>query len=286
MNSKIISKLLICFITLNLWSLSTSCSKGIANSHDYSGDTLVVETMKLSDSSSYVKANGEKCAVIAEVTLAIPSSCKDAETIEALRKLYVRYLLDASDSLSIVDAAKQCVNNTLRQYDAVNAPGEDELVDDDTTPDTVKVYHNCITVNVYYNQHGIVTFCKTEIVKKDEKATSVTHRYFNFDIEGLCHIGLNQLFKEELLPNLCGEMKSRLAGDNKVADIEQLNEIGYYNIDNLTVTDNFYFGENGVTWSFLPDELAVAALGEPTITLDYTSLEPYVSDKSIIKRLY
>ena len=48
---------------------------------------------------------------------------------------------------------------------------------------------------------------------------------------------------------------------------------------------NFYFDDEGVTWSYLPNELAVEAVGEPKITLKYSDLEPSLCENSIIDRL-
>jgi len=40
-----------------------------------------------------------------------------------------------------------------------------------------------------------------------------------------------------------------------------------------------------VTWSFLPNELAVEAVGEPRITIPYAQLKDFKSDDSILNRL-
>ena len=69
-----------------------------------------------------------------------------------------------------------------------------------------------------------------------------------------------------------------------MAQEEQLNELGYYNLPNISVTDNFYFTPEGLVWSYEPGTLAVATVGEPTIALPYGDLAPYLLDNSILKR--
>ena len=73
--------------------------------------------------------------------------------------------------------------------------------------------------------------------------------------------------------------------NNNVKTAEQLIDLGYYNIDNLVVSRNFYFDENGINWSFLPNELAVYALGEPKVRLDFEEVLPLASDDSVLKRI-
>ena len=72
---------------------------------------------------------------------------------------------------------------------------------------------------------------------------------------------------------------------NNVTGNEQLNDLGYFNVENITVSRNFYFDDKGITWSYLPNELAVEAVGEPKITIPYGELGDFLCDNSIIERL-
>ncbi len=262
-----------------------SCSGGIAGNGNYDGDTVVVKTTKLSDTTSFVKNNGERCAVYANASIDVPVKFGDNHALGDLRKLFAQHLLLASDSLSLDEALAQSTSITLEQYNFdSNTPrediGEEELMSED-----VKSYTDNITITVSFNKYNIVTFSKVEVVKKDDKVTSVTHKYFNFDLETMTLIDLNNLFREECNSVLCNNIKSQLMKDNNVSSEEQLSELGFYNIDNLSVTHNFSFGNNGITWTYLPNELSVETLGEPTVTLDYEALIPYASEKSVIKRI-
>lgn len=276
---------ILCVISLSLCVLCSSCNNGSASADDFNGDTVAVETIKLADTSSFVKSNGDKCGIIAEATIAMPARFKDDKSIELLRRLVAKHLFYASDSVTVDDALKFYISNTLHQYDFSDAPASEEIELDNTT-ENVQTYNNSVTVSVYYNKHNLITFCKVEVVKKDNQITSVTHRYYSFDLESMTFVELNNVFREESMPALCNELRNRLMDNNKVTSNDQLNEIGFFNIDNLNVTRNFYFDKNGITWSYLPNELAVEALGEPTVTLEYDIVEPYLSDKSIIKRLF
>ncbi len=284
MESKRNNFLIISLIALCVGMLSVSCG-GSSSGSDFKGDTVTVEVVKLSDTSSFTKGNGDKCGITSEATIAVPTRYKDAASIETLRKLFVKHILYGSDSLNVDEALKQSVSNTLHQYDFSDAPSSDEIELDNST-ENVQNYSNSVNISVYYNTNNIITFCKVEVVKKDSLVTSVTHRYYSFDLENMSFIGLGDLFREDALGALCNDMRSRLMASNKVSNNDQLNEIGYFNIDNLTVTRNFYFDDNGITWSFMPNELAVEALGEPTVSIEYDALVPYLSDKSVIKRLY
>ena len=77
---------------------------------------------------------------------------------------------------------------------------------------------------------------------------------------------------------------AQLLKQNNASGNEQLNDLGYFNVENMTVTRNFYFDEDGITWSYLPNELAVEAVGEPKVSISYSDLKPSACDGSIISR--
>ena len=146
-------------------------------------------------------------------------------------------------------------------------------------------YATSTRVTPIYNKNGVVTFERVDVVKKNDKVTSVTHRYYSFDVETQTFIDVNRLLRDDAVADVCQLLKQQLLKQNNVTGNEQLNDLGYFNVENITVSRNFYFDENGVTWSYLPNELAVEAVGEPKITIPYSELRDFLCDNSIIDRL-
>ena len=98
-------------------------------------------------------------------------------------------------------------------------------------------------------------------------------------------ITLSDLFRDDCLDKVTAQLKTKLMDDKGASNDDELNEMGYFNLPNLSVTSNFFFTSKGVTWSYDPSVIAVASVGEPTINIDYDDLQDYLSDNSIIKRL-
>ena len=105
-------------------------------------------------------------------------------------------------------------------------------------------------------------------------------------MESMTYIDVNRLFRDDALGDVCQLLRQQLLAQNKVEGNEQLNDLGYFNVENITVSRNFYFNDDGVTWSYLPNELAVEAVGEPRITIPYGDLKPSLCENSILERLY
>ncbi len=279
-------KLLILPICLLIIGLVCSCAGTASSPADASVDTVTVAVVKLADTTSFKKSNGDVCSIYSDATFNYPTAFVDKPSLERLQRLYATEVLGAPDSLSLADAMLWCVANSLHQYDfsSSSSANEDEMDTDGTEP--VTVYNTSNTVQMHYNRNGLVTFCRVEVVKKDSMVTSVTHRYCTIDLTKMAVVELADVFRDDAMNELTWLLRARLLDQNKVETSEQLNELGYYNVDNLVATNNFYFDENGMTWSYMPNELAVSAVGEPSITLTKDQLMPIASEASPLKRIF
>lgn len=266
--------------------LLPSCNGVTRNSVVAAGDTVSFASVKLSDTTSFVKRNGERVAIFADATMNYPSHYRDPDATLALQRLFITQLLDQGDTLTLQEAMKAYVGNTLHQFDMVpaDAPATEEM-EDDGLEDAVYKYNTSTSIVPMRNANGVVTLVKVEVVKKNDEVTSLTHRYFTVDLHTMTLVDPSKLFREDAIATVCQLMKAELMRRNQVTTEEQLNDLGYFNVDNIVVSRNFYFDEQGVTWSFLPGVLAVEALGEPCITLPYDVLKDFVADGSVLERV-
>lgn len=272
------------FILLSITALLFSCSKASKKQGGDGKPAVTVQTQRLSDKSGFTMSNGERCTIVADATIDYPVTIAGGAAVDSLQRLFAAYVLESGDTLSLQEAMRQVVANSMHQYDFMGGPAEAEAVAEDEGMTTLK-YATSTRVTPVYNKNGIVTFERVDVVKKNDKVTSVTHRYYSFDVNTQTYIDLNRLFRDDAIADVCQLLKDQLLKQNNVTGNEQLNDLGYFNVENITVTRNFYFDENGVTWSYLPNELAVEAVGEPKITIPYGALKDALCDDSIIDRL-
>ena len=265
-------------------SAMTACGNG-AGGNANGADTVTFATKRVSDTTRFVKANGMKCEIIADATVNYPKRFGDKATTAKLQQLFAALIVDGGDTLRLDDAIQAMVANSLHQLDTPDGQAAVEPVDetDDSTP--IFSYHTVATVNVHYNANHLLTLCKVFVVKKNDRVTSVTHTYYNIDLDKMAVIDLHTLLRDDALTDVTQALCARLLEQNKVANNDELNDLGYFNIDNLAVSSNFYIDPKGVTWSYLPSELAVDAVGEPEIMLDWDTLQPFLRNDSIVSRL-
>ena len=274
------------FILLAFMMLSVSCGRKGSNNVDDGKPAVTTAQTHQQSNSSFKMSNGELCTIVAEATIDYPKTIGENQPADSLQRLFAAYVLESGDTLSLNEAMNQVVVNSMHQYDFVEVPDVDEDVAADSDGMTTLKYVTSTRITPIYNKHGVVTFERVDVVKKNDKVSSVTHRYYSFDVDSQTFIDVNRLFRDDAISDVCQLLKQQLLTQNNVTGNEQLNDLGYFNVENISVSRNFYFDDKGVTWSFLPNELAVEAVGEPKITIPYKDLEPSLCENSIIERLY
>jgi hypothetical protein len=271
-------------ILLFFTMLVVSCGKTGKGKTGDGKPAVTLKTQQLNDKSTFKLSNGDRCTIVADATIDYPVSTLNNTAVDSLQRLFAAYVLESGDSLSLQDAMRQVVANSMHQYDFMDEPMSEEEAGEGDDMTTLN-YATSTRVTPIYNKNGIVTFERVDVVKKNDKVTSVTHRYYSFDVETQTFIDVNRLFRDDAVADVCQLLKQQLLKQNNVTGNEQLNDLGYFNVENITVSRNFYFDDKGITWSYLPNELAVEAVGEPKITIPYGELGDFVCDNSIIERL-
>lgn len=277
------TKYLSLFIILSFTMLLCSCGKSAAKKAIDSKPAITLKSQRLNDKSSFKLSNGDRCTIIADATIDYPAASGEGMAVDSLQRLFAAYVLESGDSLSLQEAMRQVVANSMHQYDFMDEPMDEDEVAEEEELSTL-TYATSTRITPIYNKNGIVTFERVDVVKKNDKVNSVTHRYYSFDVETQTYIDVNRLFRDDAIADVCQLLKQQLLKQNNATGNEQLNDMGYFNVENITVSRNFYFDDNGMTWSYLPNELAVEAVGEPRITIPYNQLKDFLCEESIIER--
>ena len=237
------------------------------------------------EESSFKKSNGEMCKIKTTVYVSYPSEYKDQETLEKLQALFNSSILRApSGETSIKSALSSFAKTLMFQNDSSDTASQAGI--DETCFDPVDVDNFEIVVKIsnVYNQNQLLSFCIEEVIKKNEQNSSVSHRYVNLDVEKMKRVGVNDLFTGDNLNKITQMLKSKLMEDQDAHNEDELNQMGYFNLPNLSVTNNFFFTDEGVTWSYEPNDIAVASVGEPTILLRFEDLMQFSGDESLLNR--
>ena len=243
-------------------------------------DSLLVVSTSYDDSVGFKHSDNGQCNVKVHVSCEYPEIRVMDSTAVAFQNSYIRNVLN-------VENGKYCnkINDAIKELSEMIIMRYGESVDEikyDSDDKSITNYQTNVDIKSIYNKNGLASFCRHEVSLRDGMETMSSHNYYNFDLDSLKKIEIFDLFQEDDLQDISELLKRELLVTLNVNDEDSLVNLGYFNLDNITVSDNFYFDENGVTWNYAIYEIACYSVGETNITLSYEKLAPYVNDKSYL----
>ena len=263
-----------------------ACEAG-KNGNTTSGDTVAVKVDTMMRSGEFTKSNGNLCRVKVSMSVAYPEQFRDDKAVKRLQQLFKSEIFDAPDSVEFQQVLEQYAASFLTHDSAENANSpigiNPEMADDsdDVDIDSITMI---VDIKIIYNKRDIVSFVKEEKMLKNGKQASTAHRYYNFDLQAMALIELNRLFNDHYRDQLTALLKDKLLETNNAKSEDQLNELGFFNLPNFEVNNNFFFTDDTITWSYEPNTLAVSAVGEPQITVSIDDLKSFALDNSLLNR--
>jgi hypothetical protein len=111
-----------------------------------------------------------------------------------------------------------------------------------------------------------------------------TTTFLNFDLKHTRQLVLDDIFTGDYWDALSDLLWNQLMADQKVKTRTELEDLGYGSIGDLTPTENFYIGKEGITFHYNVYEFTPYSMGATEITLPYAAID-HLINTSIKKRL-
>lgn len=242
-------------------------------------DSIVVE-------DAFKKSNGELCKIKTRVVISYPDEYKDNENAQNLKALFCTSVLNSPDGVNDIKAALQhYAKSIITQNSPLQVDSSSELAEEDYDEIDVDYFEISVNISNVYNDNDLLSFCCEKTVKKNDKETAVLHRYVNLDLVSMKKMTCNDLFLNGSDGQINQMLKNKLLEQEGVKTEDELNDLGYFNLQNLVVTDNFYFSDSGITWCYVPGVLSVPAVGETALLLPFEDLMRFKCEDSALNRI-
>lgn len=242
---------------------------------------LVFSCIETTDTAAYRLSASSICQVVVKTKVEYPTSYIDSISTINLQTLFARTVLDSSiDSVGL--------EGTIRGYasglTALYGENEDEVKLSSAKPFTEgERIAATVTISSVYNHYGVLTFCREVSTQSGNDAKTISRTYTSLSLKTMKAIGLHDIFSDESMPVLSEMIKQRLIDQNGVRSEQELINLGYFSLDNVSVNDNFRITQDGIIWTFPVMEIACNSLGEVEVELEYNQLKPYIVRQSMIE---
>ena len=94
-----------------------------------------------------------------------------------------------------------------------------------------------------------------------------------------------EIFVEDYQDSLARILVDRIARQNNLTDIKELEDIGFFSVDEIYPNGNFLVDEEGITYSFNEYEIAAYVVGVTNVRLPYQDIRHLLKDESPIAHL-
>ena len=226
-----------------------------------------------------------------ESNFIFPTEYKDIEILSKLNRYFMEsfFGIDAfSDRDTSLITPEQAMKAYVQKYiDDYKDLESDFLTDfevsgEKPSQESWYAYYEASSNEILYNKCDLISFTVSV-----EYYTGGAHGGYGYNNHVLSlktgeEVYETDIFIEDYQDSLANIIIYTLAGNNNLTNPEELENEGFFNIDEIYPNGNFYLDEKGITYTFNVYEIAPFALGKTDIFLPYEKIRHLLKKNSPI----
>ncbi len=252
-----------------------------ATSNDIAFDSLRVEK------TYHLLNNPDNPNCNLQINFTFPVKMDDKSLLPAVSKLFVSsYFGENYETLSPAEAVAKYTEDYLNAYKELEAEYKKELENADKTPaGSWFSYYEMSENEITYNQGGLLCF-----IVHFENYTGGAHGAHAFhnhviNLATGAYLTEEDIFVDNFQDALAQLLIDKIAEQNHVADPKELENVGFFSIDEIYPNGNFLVDGDGITYTFNEYEIAAYVVGATNVHLSYKELSMLLKKDSPIALL-
>ncbi|MDR2495670.1 MAG: DUF3298 and DUF4163 domain-containing protein [Tannerellaceae bacterium] len=235
-----------------------------------------------------------------KVSFLYPASGLNPELLEKLQALFVtEFFGENYAGLSPDEAAGKYKEQYLLFYkeqenlfkeeserlpDAEHAEHDDDLFDE--VSQTAYSYYEMKENAVKFDNASILSFAVS--VENYSGGAHGSHSYIccNVDLLSGKKIEEKDVFVDGFEARMAAILVARLVKDNKLSDAKELEEIGFFSVDEISPNNNFEINDKGIIYYFNEYEIAPYAAGLIAVPVSFAELRALLRPDSMLEALF
>ncbi len=280
--------------------ISVGCTNGgksmFTKDNQVRFDTLIV------DEKHHLHNDASNPSCEFNIQLIFPKESSKTD-LKKLQQLFVRGILGRMyDDLSPKDALDQYVENFIKNYEADARVFHEEMTELENHPSLIPqtldeeheselqsnifyTYHESLSNKIHFNQSNIISF---QVSQSNTKGGAATYSSFNNFVVNLrtgalltesdifapgYDVALQQLFANSLMLQ------------NEVKSISDLEDLGYFGIQEIMPNRNFLINDKGITYTFNKGEYSAYPLSAPEVFIPFNDLKMLLKPNTIVSKI-
>lgn len=259
-------------------------------------DTLAVEKRQ------YLNNDTANSYCDLKVHFVYPSASNEV-SLKKLQQLFIRNTFGTPfDDLTPQEAVDKYTNSFVNNYEADAGVFQRKLEDlenhPELAPQNLDIYHEqalqstdfytyleTLSSKVHFNKGNLLSFQVNRINQKGSSAAYSTYHSYVINLETGELVAENDLFTAGYDVALQQLFASKLMQQNNVNTIYDLEELGYFGIEEIMPNRNFLIDEKGITYIFNKGEYSAYLLEAQEIFIPFEDISVLLRENTLVSKL-
>lgn len=239
------------------------------------------------DKTYHLLENPENPNCNLQINFTYPAKYDNKDILKKIQQQFVySYFGDGYENLSPEEATAKYTEDYLNNYKDLEDEYKAEVTKADETPVGAWFsYFEMSSDDIAYNKNDILSY-----TVNFENYTGGAHGAHSFtnhviDMKTGNLIKEDDIFIEGFQEDLAQILIDRIAKQNTVENPKELENIGFFSIDEIFPNGNFLIDDNGITYTFNEYEIAAYVVGATNVHLPYEEIQYLLKKESPIAHL-
>lgn len=239
------------------------------------------------DKTYHLLENPENPNCNLQINFTFPAQYDNKDILKKVQKQFVSsYFGDSYETLSPEEATAKYTEDYLNSYKDLTDEYKAELAKADDTPVGAWFsYYEMSSDDIAYNQNDIISYTVNfeNYTGGAHGAHSFTNHVINLKTGN--PIAEEDIFIDGYQEDLAQILIDRIAKQNSLDDVKELENIGFFSIDEIFPNGNFLIDDNGITYTYNEYEIAAYVVGATNVHLPYEEIQHLLKKESPIAHL-
>lgn len=225
-----------------------------------------------------------------------PIAYANSAVLEAVQQLFVKSVLgDAYTGMPVKEAMDKYTTDygsqmkrevsDFEQDTEAQSSADLESEDMDASDHPESPEYELITDSILYNQNDLLCYSVYREYSTGMPTVSRSYTYWVVDLKTGKRVMENDIFNDDYRDDLAKIIVDAIAVANNVDKVADLENIGFYNVNEIYPNRNFYVDDIGITYTFNENDIATNALGATTVRIPYEMIRHLLRKDSPIAHL-
>lgn len=242
------------------------------------------------DRTYHLLANDSNPNCNLQIKFIYPVKYKDPEILKKVRQIFVEtYFGDESASLSPEEAVKKYTEEYIGAYKDLEPDYAEDREKAKASDEQVGAWYSYYETSgneIAFNRSDILSFSifQENYTGGAHGAHACNNHVVNLKTGKL--VTERDIFVDDYQDTLAALLVGKIAGENGVKDPKELENAGFFSVDEIYPNGNFLVDDAGITYTFNEYEIAAYVVGQTHVFLSYPELQMILRKDSPISHLF